>query len=77
VAGEMGAMVREIAFVGDTLNTTARLVDVARDTGHDIILSGELADRLALPTGLAIVPLEAARLHGKVNPLPVAALRLT
>jgi adenylate cyclase len=69
--------VREIAFVGDTLNTTARLVDVARDTGHDIILSGDLAERLRLPTGLAIVPLEAAQLHGKVNPLPVAALRLT
>jgi adenylate cyclase len=77
VAGEMGAMIREIAFVGDTLNTTARLVDVARDTGHDIILSGDLADRLRLPAGLAIVPLEAARLHGKVKPLPVAALRLT
>src|SRR5262245_8460742 len=77
VAGEMGAMVREIAFVRDTLNTPARLVDVARDTGHDIILSGDLADRLRLPTGLAIVPLEAARLHGKVNPLPVVALRLT
>ena len=77
VAGEMGAMIREIAFVGDTLNTTARLVDVARDTGHDIIVSGDLADLLYLPAGLAIVPLEAARLHGKVRPLPVAALRLT
>jgi adenylate cyclase len=77
VAGEMGAMIREIAFVGDTLNTTARLVDVARDTGHDLILSGDLADRLCLPAGLAIVRLEAARLHGKVKPLPVAALRLT
>ena len=77
VAGEMGAMIREIAFVGDTLNTTARLVDVARDTGHDIIVSGDLADLLCPPAGLAIVRLEAARLHGKVRPLPVCALRLT
>ncbi len=76
VAGEMGAMKREIAFIGDTLNTTARLVDAARDTGHDILMSGELADKLRLPAGLVAIPLEAARLRGKEKPLPIAALRL-
>jgi adenylate cyclase len=76
VAGEMGAMKREIAFVGDTLNTTARLMDVARADGHDIVVSGELAGRLALPTGLVARPLPPAQLRGKAEPLPVAALSL-
>lgn len=76
VAGEMGAMKREIAFIGDTLNTASRLLDVARDSGHDIVLSGELAGRLPLPAGLAAVPLAPAHLRGKEKPLAVAALRL-
>ena len=70
-------MKREIAFTGDTLNTTARLMDVARDTGHDIVVSGDLAATLRLPAGVAAIPLDAARLRGKEKPLPVTALRLT
>lgn len=76
VAGEMGAMKREIAFVGDTLNTAARLMDVARERGLDVVISGELAARLSLPAGLALQPLDPAHLRGKEKPLPVAALRL-
>jgi adenylate cyclase len=72
----MGAMNREIAFIGDTLNTAARLVDVARDTDNDILLSGEPAAWLSLPSGLVAIPLPAARLRGKEKPLPVSALRL-
>lgn len=69
-------MRREIAFTGDTLNTAARLMDVARETGYDVIVSGELVERLQLPAGLAVRPLEAANLRGKEKPLPVAALQL-
>ncbi|HEX2888588.1 adenylate/guanylate cyclase domain-containing protein [Vineibacter terrae] len=76
VSGEMGTMKREIAFIGDTLNTTARLVDVARDCGHDIVVSGDLAGHLRLPPGLRAVPLQAAQLRGKQRPLPLAALEL-
>jgi adenylate cyclase len=76
VAGEMGAMKREIAFIGDTLNTTARLMDVARERGCDIVVSHELAGRLRLPAGLIAQPLDPARLRGKDTPLPVSALRL-
>ena len=76
VAGEMGSMKREIAFVGDTLNTTARLLDVARASNHDIIASGDLASRLTLPAGLIALPLDDVRLRGKEKPLPIAALQL-
>jgi len=76
VAGEMGAMKREIAFVGDTLNTTARLLDVARASNHDIIVSGDLAGRLTLPPGLIALALDDVRLRGKEKPLPITALQL-
>lgn len=76
VAGEMGAMKREIAFTGDTLNTTARLMDVARATDRDVVVSGELAERLHLPAGLTTQSLPAAHLRGKEKPMAVAALLL-
>jgi len=76
VTGEMGTMKREIAFVGDTLNTTARLLDVARVSNHDIIVSRDLVGRLTLPPGLIALPLDDVHLRGKEKPLPIAALQL-
>jgi adenylate cyclase len=76
VAGEVGTMKREIAFTGDTLNTTSRLMGVARESGHDIVMSGDLAAKLHLPAGLTAVALDAVHLRGKEKPLAVTALRL-
>lgn len=74
VAGEMGDLKREIAFVGDTLNTAARLLAVGRELGRDIIASTTLLDRLALPAGLSREPLATLDLRGKERAVPVAAL---
>lgn len=74
VAGEMGDLKREIAFVGDTLNTAARLLVVGRELGRDIIASTTLLDRLALPADLSREPLATIALRGKEQAVPVAAL---
>jgi adenylate cyclase len=74
VAGEMGDLKREIAFVGDTLNTAARLLVAARELGRDIVASTTLLDRLALPDGLAREQLEPVTLRGKERAVPLAAL---
>lgn len=74
VAGEMGDLKREIAFVGDTLNTAARLLVASRELGRDIVASTTLLDRLALPEGLAREPLEPIPLRGKEQAFPLAAL---
>ena len=74
VAGEMGDLKREIAFVGDTLNTAARLLVAGRELGRDIVASTALLDRLALPEGLAREPLDAIALRGKERAVPLAAL---
>ncbi|HUP00150.1 MAG TPA: adenylate/guanylate cyclase domain-containing protein [Gemmatimonadota bacterium] len=74
VAGEMGDLKREIAFVGDTLNTAARLLAIGRELGRDTVASMKLLDRLALPAGLAREPLAPIALRGKEHAVTVAAL---
>lgn len=74
VAGEMGDLKREIAFVGDTLNTAARLLSAAGEVGRDILASAALLDRLSLPMGLTQEPLDPIVLRGKERALQAAAL---
>ena len=75
-AGEIGQQRREIAYVGDTLNTASRLLDAARDTGRDIVVSRALLDRLSLPEGILVESLPPADAAGKREKVPLAALTL-
>jgi adenylate cyclase len=74
VSGELGNLKREIAFLGDAMNTTSRLFDAARERGVEIIASDALLSRLALPAGIAANPLGAVALRGKAEKLAVFAL---
>ena len=75
-AGEIGLQRREIAYVGDTLNTASRLLDAARAAGHDVVVSQALLDRLSLPEGLVVEPLPPADAAGKREKVKLAALAL-
>ncbi len=77
VAGEMGSVKREIVFLGDTVNTTARIQELCRETGERVIASAELIDRLELPPGIAKRPLGDLRLRGKGADLALYALTKT
>jgi adenylate cyclase len=74
VVGEMGSVKKEIALLGDTLNTAARLVDVCRDSGESVIASADLLDRLVLPAGVAARSLGMIRLRGKQQAIGICAL---
>jgi adenylate cyclase len=75
VVGELGIVKMEIAFVGDTMNTTARLQQACRDTGNQVIASAALIDRLdALPPGIAKHTLGPLRLRGKEEEIAAYAL---
>ena len=74
VAGEMGAVKREIAFLGDTVNTTARVKEFCRQTGNRVLASAALVDRLDLPAGILKRPLGDLRLRGKQSDLALYAL---
>lgn len=65
VTGEMGSVKREIVFLGDTVNTTARIQELCRETGDRVIASADLIDRLELPPKIAKRALGDLRLRGK------------
>jgi adenylate cyclase len=74
-AGELGDLRQQIVFVGDILNTAARLEEYAKRSGLDLVVSGELLTRLALPPGLAAARCGELALRGKAA--PVVAYSLT
>ncbi|OFW99104.1 MAG: hypothetical protein A3D94_21180 [Alphaproteobacteria bacterium RIFCSPHIGHO2_12_FULL_66_14] len=74
VAGEIGDARREIAYVGDTLNVAARLLEAAKTTGHDVLVSADLLRSMALPPDLRAEPLPTLAIRGRNAPLEIAAL---
>jgi adenylate cyclase len=74
VAGEMGAAKREIVFLGDAVNTTARIETACRELGHDSLISGVLLERVQLPPGVDARLVGPIELRGKAQPMPLYAL---
>jgi len=74
VVGEMGTVKKEIALLGDTLNTTARIVDACRTSGEQVIASAALLDQLSLPPGIAARAMGPLKLRGKESALELVAL---
>jgi adenylate cyclase len=77
VTGEMGSVRKEIVFLGDTVNTTARIQELCRQTGDRVLASADLIDRLELPRGIAKRSLGDLRLRGKGSDLALYALTKT
>ena len=74
VAGEMGSVKKEIVFLGDTVNTAARIQEFCRQTGDRVLASATLVDLLDLPSGIAKRPLGNLRLRGKESDVVLYAL---
>ena len=75
VMGELGSVKMEIALIGDTMNTAARIHEACRETGHAVLASAALVDRLgALPAGIVARALGPLRLRGKEAALALYAL---
>ena len=77
VAGQIGDVRAELAYVGDTLNVAARLLDAAKEIGRDVLVSADLLDRAALPPGVAAEPLQTLSIRGREAPMEIAALSRT
>ena len=63
--GELGDLRQQIVFVGDILNTAARLEEYAKRTGRDLVVSGDLLEGLELPVGLQAERCGELELRGK------------
>jgi adenylate cyclase len=75
VTGEMGSVKKEIVFLGDTVNTTARIQEFCRQTGDRVLASAALVDLLELPFGITKRPLGDLRLRGKESDVVLYALQ--
>ncbi len=76
VVGEMGTIKKEIALIGDTMNTTARIVDACRDSGELVLASAALMRGLGMfPPGFDARPLGPIPLRGKKSPVELFALK--
>ena len=74
-AGELGDLRRQIVFVGDILNTAARLEEYAKRTGHDLVVSGAVLKPIALPPGIQCTPCGELALRGKESSVDAYGLR--
>lgn len=74
VIGEMGTIKKEIALLGDTLNTAARIVEACRERGEAVLASGTLLNQLAMPGDIAARSLGPVQLRGRKTPVELFAL---
>ena len=65
VVGECGDSKRQIAFLGDTMNTASRIQAECKELGRDLLLSGELVDRLHLPPDWRAAAMGSVQLRGR------------
>lgn len=73
-AGELGDLRQQIVFVGDILNTAARLEEYAKRNGLDLVASGELLARLTLPPEVTAARRGELVLRGKAAPVTAYSL---
>jgi class 3 adenylate cyclase len=74
VAGECGDAKLSIVYLGDTLNTAARLEETAKALDRACLVSGDLLRRIPLPAALAAEPLGPIALRGRQQPVDTYAL---
>jgi adenylate cyclase len=76
VIGELGYLKKEIALIGDSMNTAARIQEACRDTGCQVLASAALIERIcALPVGVTGRSLGPLPIRGKVQPVALYALK--
>lgn len=74
VAGQIGDVRAELAYVGDTLNVAARLLEAAKAVGRDVLTSADLLAKTTLPSGILAEALPTLTVRGREAPLGIAAL---
>lgn len=65
VTAWVGEAKKELAFHGDTLNATARILSLCKDRGARLLVSQEILDLLTLPPRLVATSVGEVELRGK------------
>lgn len=69
VTGEMGYTKREIAYMGDVLNTTARIEEACKSQGKNLLFSASLAAKLDQNENFKLEKVGEVALRGKEKPV--------
>ena len=73
--GELGTLKKEIALIGDTMNSAARILEACRTTDNRVLASASLLDRLAaLPAAVTRRRLGELPMRGKERALELYVL---
>lgn len=75
VAGECGDDKREIVYIGDTVNTTARIQEYCKKVDRNLLISGDLVERLVLPAEISVERMGSVQLRGKAKDIEIYAAR--
>ena len=75
MVSECGDAKRQLAYFGDTMNVGARLCEYCKAIDQQLVVSGDLLDRVAVPADLAVSPAESVTLRGRLAPVTAHVLR--
>jgi adenylate cyclase len=67
IRAEVGVVKAEISTVGDVLNTTSRILDECHQTKTELLISGELLEKLELPALYRLHHYSETKLRGKAS----------
>jgi adenylate cyclase len=74
VVGEMGSIRLEIVYLGDVVNTTARIQQECRPSKRWLLISGTLRNRLHLPDTMRLESIGEIVLRGKKEAIELFAV---
>jgi adenylate cyclase len=72
---EIGSLKREIAYHGDVINTASRIQCQCNKYGKNLLVSGQLVNRLKNTNGYSFEFTKAERLKGKKLPVEIFAVK--
>lgn len=74
VTGDIGSVKHEIAYLGDTLNTAARIEQACREFSRPFLASADVIDSVELPPDVEAESLGAIDLRGKRTSVELLAV---
>jgi len=75
VTGEAGDFKKEIMFIGDVVNTTARIRTECGSKGEKILVSKDLLEKLSFPENMKVESLGIIKMKGKEKEMELFSLR--
>jgi len=74
VTGEMGDTKKEIAFLGDVINTTARIENQCNSHQRPLLISGDLLQKISLGKEYKYEEIGDIHLRGKMEKIELYAI---